>query len=243
MLLPAPVAAPAVISRTSLARDASGVTIDAQGERFVWVRGVGLHQVKPEGLVLTLAVASLAMNPAPDFEDVAIIDANRLALIAKNEGFVVGRASGQRLGNFCYLPGDVQQADPSAWQLSRALAYDAREDRLYVQPQTFTGYGTLTGSELGLFDPALPNPLEWQAFGERTFSAGGMAVASRARTFLGAGTRLYQYDATAHAFTNRWDLEGLVASIEGLAFDRQAGTVVVLDGEARELVELRLEGP
>ena len=239
----AAIALPSVISRTPLGRDATGVSIDAQGQRFVWIRGVGLHQVTSEGLVLTLPLTLLGINPPPDFEDVAIIDANRVALIAKNEGFVVGRTTGQQLSRFCYLPPEMQQNDPSAWQVSHALAYDAQEDRLYVQPQTFTGYGTLTGSQLGLFDPALPTPLEWQSFGERTFSAGGMAVTSRQHTWLGSGTRLYQYDATARTFANWWDLEGLVSRIEGLAYDRQAGTVVVLDGEARELVELRLEGP
>lgn len=236
----APRPEPVVLSRTALGRDATGVTIDAAGNRFVWVRGAGLHQVKPEGLTLTLAASSLGMIDTPDFEDVALIDANRVALIARNEGFVIGLTNGQQLGRFCYLPEDVQQADPSAWQVSRALAYDAAEDRLYVQPQTFTGFGTLTGSQMGMFDPEFPTPLEWQAFGENNFSAGGMAVSSRQRTYLGMGTRLHQYDANARRFDTWWDLFGTVRGIDGLALDRQAGTLIVLDGVAQELVELRL---
>ncbi len=234
-------AAPSVVSRTSLGKDAVGVTIDASGQRFVWVRGSGLHQVTPSGLVLTLSASTLGLNP-PDFEDVAIIDSNRVALIARNEGAVVGLSNGQLLNRFCYLPEDVQQQDPSAWQISRALAYDAKENRLYVQPQTFTGFGSLTGSQLGMFDPAISTPLEWQPFGESTFTAGGMAVASRERTYLGVGNRLYVYNATTRGFDDWFELSGLVTSIEGLALDRQAGTILVLDGPTQELVELRLDG-
>ena len=232
---------PTVIARTALGQDATGVTIDSAGRRFVWIRGVGLHQVTPAGLVLTLSATTLGLSP-PDFEDVAIIDSNRLALIARNEGAVVGLSSGQLFNRFCYLPGDVQERDPSAWQISRAVAYDAQEDRLYVQPQTFTGFGTLTGSQLGMFDPAISEPLEWQPLGESSFSAGGMAVVSRQRTYLGMGTRLLLYDATARTFADWWDLFGIVTTVEGLAFDRQAGTLLVLDGPHQELVELRLDG-
>ena len=236
-----PRALPRVISRTSLGQDATGVSLDSSGQRFVWIRGVGLHQVTPTGLVLTLSASTLGLTP-PDFEDVAIIDSTRVALIARNEGAVVGLRDGKQLSRFCYLPEDVQQRDPSAWQLSRALAYEPTEDRLYVQPQTFTGFGSLTGSQLGVFNPAVSTPLEWQPFKESTFSAGGMAVASRERTYLGMGNRLYAYNATTRNFDDWWELSGLVTSIEGLALDRKAGTLLVLDGPAQELVELSLDG-
>ena len=217
---------------------ASGVTVDANGRRFVWVRGAGLHELTANGLVLSLSVTSLAIAPPPEIEDVVIVDANRLALIAKNEGYVVGLTTGQAYNRFCYLPGGpLPNAD--RWQLSRSLGYDAKEDRLYVQPQTFSGEATLTDSQLGLFDPSLPDPLEWQTLSDRTFTAGGMAIGSRERVYLGTGTQLYQYNATARRYVAWWDLNGIVTSIEGLAIDRVKGTLLVLDGQ--NLVELQLD--
>ena len=66
-----------------------------------------------------------------------------------------------------------------------------------------------------------------------------MAVDSRSRVYLGMGTRLYQYDATARRYDTWWDLGGLVTSIEGLALDRVKGTLLVLDSQ--DVVELRLD--
>lgn len=125
-----------------------------------------------------------------------------------------------------------------------ALAYDPQEDRLYVQPQTFTGFddSEVVSSQVGVFDPSISEPLEWQTLGDRSFSAGGMAIASRERTYFGMGTRLYEYDARAGSFQNWWDLLGVVQSIEGLALDRTTHTMLVLDGASNELVELRVDG-
>ena len=237
-------AAPSVVSRTTVGGEASGVTVDANGKRFVWVRGAGLHELTANGLVLALSATSLGTAPLPDIEDAVIVDANRLAVIAKNEGYVVGLTTGQIYNRFCYLPGGPLPSPspspgPVRWQLSRSLGYDAKEDRLYVQPQSFTGERTLTDSELGVFDPSLPDPLEWQPLNDPTFAAGGMAVGSRERIFFGMGTRLYQYDATARRYDAWWDLDGVVSSIEGLALDRVSGTLLVLD--AQEVVELRLD--
>ena len=58
----AAIALPSVISRTPLGRDATGVSIDAQGQRFVWIRGVGLHQVTSEGLVLREVVDGVTVD-------------------------------------------------------------------------------------------------------------------------------------------------------------------------------------
>lgn len=235
-------AEPTVISRTQLGLQASGVTIDADGRRFIWVRGAGLHEVTADGTRLVLDVNRLGAAPMPDFEDVAIIDANRIALVAKNDGFVFDRTTAVMQNNFCYLPGFTQEQDPSAYQLSRSLAYDAQENRLYVQPQTFTGFDQLTGSQIGLFEPTRSEPLEWQTIADNNFIAGGMAIVSRQRTFFGAGTRLFQYDAAAGRFDGWWDLRSLISNIEGLAIDRKNGTLLVLDSGRLELVEIQLDG-
>lgn len=230
---------PTVVSATSLERNATGVTIDSSGQRFVWVRGLGVHKVTSRGAELTLNSTAFGMEA--DFEDLAMIDADRLAVVAPNEGFVVGANTGLQLSRFCYLPEQLQEGDPSATQRSRSLAFDPAANRLYVQPQTFTDFGTrLTSSQLGVFDPASSEPLEWQTIGDTNFSAGGMAVASRKSIYLGMNTRLYEYDAEARDFTNWWELNGIIRGIEGLALDRQAGTLVVLD-LGQELVELKLE--
>jgi hypothetical protein len=236
-------AVPVAISRTPIGVSATGITIDTNGKRFVWVRDLGLHELTPEGAKFTFGASFLGANTVLDFLDVAILDENRIALVAQNEGSVVSRQTGELLNRFCYLPGSLQREDPSAWQLSRALAFDPAENRLYVQPQTFTGFGgEVTTSQLGLFDPSISEPLEWQTFSDRSFAAGGMTVVSRQGTYLGMGSRLYRYNAVERRFDKWWDLFSLVTSIEGLAWDRTANTLVVLDGPRQELVEFRLDG-
>lgn len=233
---------PAVQSRGKLEWRATGVSIDAEGERSLWVPGQGVVQLKRGGPELVLPAAMLGARQFTRFEDLAVLDSRRIALIAQDEGLVIDRQTGQELSRFCYRPDDVRWQDPIAWQLSRALGYDPQEDRLYVQPQTFPGGGTTAStSQVGLFDPKRDEPLEWRDIDQPTFSAGGLAVETRERTWLGMGTRLYLYDARTGTFGGWWDLFGTVTSIDGLAFDRQHRTLVVLDAEARELVELKLD--
>jgi hypothetical protein len=236
---------PEALSHTPVSRAATGVSIDASGKRFIWVQGEGLQEVTPQGNELLLSLASVDINIrllSQDFEDVAVLDDNRIALIARNEGSIIDRHSGQQLSSFCYLPGWVQQEDPTAWQLSRALAFDASEDRLYVQPQTFQGQSTLSSSQIGLFDPAISEPLEWQTLPERSFVAGGMTVVSRADVYLGMGTRLYRYDARTSQFETSWELGSVLRSIDGLAYDPVKKTLVALDAVTGELVELSMNG-
>lgn len=235
--------APQISSREKLPFAASGVSIDSDGQRYIWAPGQGVVQLKRTGPELVLPISLLGERMNNSFEDLAIIDSKRIALIAQNEGIVVDRATGRLLSRFCYLPGGGPWNDPIEFQLSRSLGYDPQEDRLYVQPQTFPGGGTTASSaQLGLFDPNRDQPLEWQDFDQPSFNAGGMAVDTRARTYLGMGRRLYRYDAVAGTFGGWWELAGKVESIDGLALDRQNRTLLVLDATAGELVELKLNG-
>ena len=68
------------------------------------------------------------------------------------------------------------------------------------------------------------------------------AITSRQGTYLGVGSRLYRYNALTQKFDKWWDLISQVTSIEGLAYDRTANTMVVLDGANQKLVELRFDG-
>ncbi|MDP2274268.1 MAG: hypothetical protein Q8K32_26220 [Archangium sp.] len=224
-------------------RPASGITIDNNGKRYIWANNVGVQELTPDGWNTILSAQAVQTNTVFDIQDLAVLDDNRIALVAQNEGTVVSRQTAQALNRFCYLPGSLQQQDRTAWQLSRALAFDASENRLYVQPQTFTGFGTeATTSQLGLFDPAISEPLEWQSFSDKNFAAGGMAVVSRQGTYLGAGSKLYRYNAAEKRFDKWWELSGLsISNIEGLAADRTTNTLVVLDGARQELVDLRLD--
>ncbi len=229
--------------REKLPFPASGVSIDSDGQRYIWAPGQGVVQLKRTGAEVVLPISSLGERMYNSFEDLVIIDSKRLALIAQNEGIVVERSSGRVLSRFCYLPGGGPLNDPIEYQLSRSLGYDPEEDRLYVQPQTFPGGGTTANSsQLGLFDPTKDQPLEWQDFEQSTFNAGGMAIDTRARTYLGMDRRLYLYDAVEGTFGAWWELGGKVQSIDGLALDRQKRTLLVLDARAGELVELKING-
>jgi hypothetical protein len=143
---------------------------------------------------------------------------------------------------FCYLPAGQEPPapGPSVSQRSRSVAFDPDEQRIYVQPQTFSDDGKLLDSKLGVFSEGRSTALEWHPL-EDGRNAGGMAVEARTSVLLGQGAILSRYDAQARAFGMRRDLsEHGIAVIEGLALDRSKKTLLVLDGARGEIVELRL---
>jgi hypothetical protein len=247
-----PTPADLVVGRTSLdeathhqAGSFTGLAVDASGERLALDATHGIYRVTDGSLRLSFESRTFASRfptgVVPLFEDMAVIDANRVVLIAKNDGYVFEVGSEKLLNRFCYLPGDIQDQYPDAWQLSRSVGYDPADQKIYAQPQTFSSAGTVIRSELGQFSPELSNPLEWQRLGDTAYNAGGMAVASRSVIYLGQGAILNLYDASTQRFVKSWNLaERGIASIDGLALDNANHSLLVLDGVHRELVELRL---
>jgi hypothetical protein len=161
------------------------------------------------------------------YDDVVALDANRIALIERNDGYVYEVSTHRLLNRFCYLPPQMNQTNPGTSQVSRVVGWGAVEQRLYVQALTFDANGQrVGGAQLGVFAADEATPLEWQDVGEPDMQAGGIAVESRDRIWLGWGSVLYLYDANAKAVQKRFSVQ--VSGISALAIDGDA--LLVLDG-------------
>jgi hypothetical protein len=248
---PTPVPIGIVVERTSL--DAvfdssfhfSGVGIDpASQARLVLDPKRGIYDVATGAQVFAFSTKQMAAATAgrpASFEDFAIIDEDRLVLIAMNDGYVVDRATQMLLNRFCYLPSDVQQQDPGAYQLSHSVAWSADELKIYAQPQTFSATNEILRAELGLFSAGNASPLEWQPFDQKSFNAGGMAVESHGSIWFGESHYLHNYDGWQQKFLKSFDVATMdLQMIDGLALDREKQVLVVLDSERRELVDVPL---
>jgi hypothetical protein len=128
------------------------------------------------------------------------------------------------------------------FQLSKNLAFDAKNARLVAQPQTFADDdGALLSAHIGTF--ALNDGTEqvWFELPTSSIEAGGLAIDAEGRALLGWGTSLWRYSFAEERFERVGELEGLVAHIDGLAFDPITETALIVDDTKKELVEIDLD--
>jgi len=206
----------------------TGVSVVPGTHQRLWLKnGVGV--VDSDGKTV--------FSDGTSYDDMVALDADRIALITRNDGYVYQLSTHRLLNRFCYLPPDMQQTMPDNWQQSFVVGWDATESRIYVQPQTFDGAGRrVSTAQVGVFAADVATPLEWQEVGEPDMQAGGIAVQSRDRIWLGWHSTLYLYDATAHAVQKRFSLE--VGEISALALD--GDQLLVLDGQRAALSSVAL---
>ncbi|MFT3707383.1 MAG: hypothetical protein QM817_06915 [Archangium sp.] len=224
-----------VISKQPLSFPSTGITVDENGERFAWDTGRGIVSLADPSKVI-LSKTTIASPGA--VEDVVAIPGGFFAVIARNEGRVV-RNDGVFYSRFCYLPGSLPRPEqgPVVSQLSRAIAYGGDEGRIYVQPQTFND-AIAVDNQIGQFEMGNDQPLEWQPTPELEDMAGGMVVTSPHRLLLGLGSTLFEYDTGSQVFVRAVDLSNHVTRIDGLAIDKHNNTLLVLDGNAPQVLEL-----
>ncbi|MCB9602872.1 MAG: hypothetical protein H6721_31300 [Sandaracinus sp.] len=228
--------------------DAQGIAIDEAGTRFL-LTGDGRVEERVDGTWLRRFHA-----PPGRYFDLAHVEGDRFAITAPNMGH--GLELGTRLFTswFCYFPEDesVREEQPPTngqptEEIARAVAYDARNDFVFAQPQTSeldTGRGTF--SELAIFTAADGTEQLFRNLGDASFAAGGMVVLDSddvgAELLLGRGTMLVY--ATFPEVTRRdvFDLRSLgVRDIRGLAIDREGGVLEVLDQRGDEAVLVTLD--
>jgi hypothetical protein len=245
---PAPEKVPesAVVKRSFLSASSNftGVTVDrTTGRRFVVSPTRGIYELLPDG-TLTQRWDRNAGDDVlvPLFHDLAALDSNRFALIADNDGYVLELDSKKLQRRFCYLPGEVQDSQPTAWQRSLAVTYEPTRDLIYAQPRTFPSRAQTDSqsSQIASFDPVSGEDLSWKDLPDRNFAAGGMAMDGQDSALLGSGAQLLRYDLAQQKWERSWDLstEG-VQDIGGVAVDAASDTLLVLDATDNELVELK----
>jgi hypothetical protein len=100
----------------------------------------------------------------------------------------------------------------------------------------------IVASEIGLFDAATGDPVDWIELPNPSFLAGGMAVYPGDRLLVGEGTTLFEA-TNVGALTQLRDYGSKgVTRIDGLAYDAGRSSVLVLDGAAMWLVEISAVG-
>lgn len=239
----APVSVRVDLRAAMAAADASpvGVALDSDGARLVLDEQAGLYRVGPDGQATRVRTLAALPDPGvqirPPFTDLVALGDGRFAMTAIGDGFLLDLAADTMRLYFCYEPGGFPDEQE---QRTAAIAYDAEAGRLYAQPRTFDVDGNLLRTELASYDSTSGADLSWHAL-PGGFDAGGMVALGDDVLVLGAGRQLHRYDAATSTLSEIEDLGRFgVRSIDGLAIDPSAGTLVVVDRAADELIEIAL---
>lgn len=222
--------------------NAVGVTVDASGRRFVLDQDAGLFELTADG---TIPVMRMADMPDPGvtvelpYTDVAALGNDQFALTAIGQGFLLDVPLHRQSLYFCYEPGDFPEDERQA---TSAVTFDAESNRIFAQPQTFaSGIEQPVSSQIGAFDRASGADLQWYAMPDADFRAGGMAVAPDGTLVLGSGPTLLRFDTTTAGLGRTQPLDRYgVTRLEGLAIDASAGTLLAIDADADQLLEIPL---
>ena len=219
---------------------AVGVTVDGSDRRLVLDEEAGLFAIDASGRAsLVLALADFpdpGVPIRPPFTDLVALG-DQLALTAIGDGFLLDVAAGTMTRHFCYEPGGFPEYQE---QRTNALGYDPATGRLYAQPRTFDDSGALLRSELGMYAADSGLDLNWWGLPDQ-LDAGGLVVLGPDEVVLGEGARLLRYDLVASRLSTLDDLTRYgVTAIDGLALDRPAGLLHVLDGTRDELISIEL---
>lgn len=220
-----------------------GVTVDASGARVVLDEQAGLYRVDGDGT----ATVVLAMADLPDpgleveirrpFTDLVALAPGQFALTAIGDGFLLDVGARTLARHFCYEPGGFPTDQE---QRTNGLAYDPAVDRLYAQPRTFED-GEVVRSEVAVFSRPDGDDLAWLDVPD-DLDGGGLAVApGGGALWVGTGARLLRFDLTTARLSTADDLRRFgVGRIDGLTVDTVAQTLLVVDGDDDELIELDL---
>lgn len=234
-----------VLAQTDLGYGALvGVTVDAEGRRFVLSEAGDLFERVGDSWELRWSEPS----GLPAVTDIVALGEGRFALTTRNMGYELDLATGGLTQHFCYLPGDEIREEPPPQttrptaELSRSVAYDASANLLYAQPQTITDDGgamEMLFSEVAVFDRVSGDELFFRNLDDAAFSAGGLVAMGDGELLYGERTRLLRGNFESGDHQAVLDLRAVgIERIEGLALDRTADALLVVDGEG-QLTELR----
>ncbi len=229
--------------RAALAADSVepvGVAIASNGDRFVFDQTLGLYQLTATGAVRVMPMSAL---PDPGtaitlpITDIVAISPTQFAITAIGDGFLLDTTAMTLHQHFCYVPDGTPEFFT---QRTDAIAFDAESNTLYAQPVTTDDQGRFAGSQLASYNGATGESQQWYGMADRV-AATGMTLVPGLGLLLGQDARLDRLDLSTGETTPFDDLERFgVHSIDGLALDRTAQTLIVVDRTTSELVEIDL---
>lgn len=246
---PAPIPLDDVVARFDLAGlegTPSGIAIEPDTGRRLLLLEHGAIVALDGGEVLWTGMPT---QGGTAFSDIAALGGQRVAITSVSDGYLVDLPTGHIRPHFCYEPGWWEGNGEDPVQISQAVAFDATRRVLYAQPRTITqgGFGEVTESFVSAYDEETGADVAWWGVPDLSFVATGMAILETgpeitdARLLLAAGQTLHAFDGATGDLVPAGDLATAgVATVNGLAIDREARTLLALDLEGPEVVEIRL---
>ncbi len=218
-----------------------GIAIAPDGQRYVFEESRGLYRLDGDYAVPVVSMSSLPPSDQPitlPFTDLVALGPNLFALTAIGDGFLLDLQQQTLRQHFCYLPGGG--APVSLTQRTDAIGYDATRGLLFAQPITYDAAGTFQYSQVATYDRATGTDIEWHQAGNDV-AATGMLAMPDGSLVLGQGSKLSAYDRATDRSSALDDLHRFgVRSIDGLAIDPAAGTLVVVDNVTDAVFDIDL---
>ena len=198
--------------------DVVGVAVAPEGRRYVLDRHSGLYEIGGSKATLVFATSELASKyglPADlELTDVVALGAERFALTAENDGYLLDLHNHTFASYFCYLPaapggpGSITVPTVSETLRSQGIAVKERTEsvayspdslQLYAQPHTIrVDTGQVMGSEVYVFSDGGGQPIQVRELVLPSVLAGGMvAVDGGLRLMLGIRNELAAVDPTS----------------------------------------------
>jgi hypothetical protein len=198
---------------------------------------------------------------------VVALDADRFAVTAENDGFLLNLRTKELTSYFCYLPSVPPPVDepggvaggPSqppistplsisqtlelqgvaVKQRTESVALNPDTRQLFAQPRTIRlDTGGVAGSELFVFAEGGGEPIQVLPLAQTDFVAGGMVAAPGNRLLLGAGSAIFETTLSDGLKVVR-QLDQAI-EIAGMA-RAPDGSIWVLDSASSRLLKVEVE--
>jgi hypothetical protein len=209
-----------------------GLAIANDGKRFVFDEDLGLLRIDGN---LATSIITMGQMPTPDkpirlpVTDIVAIAPDLFAMTALGDGFLLDTSAMTLTQHFCYVPDGGDGFPTSITQRTDAIAYDAAADKLYAQPLTYDAAGTLQYAQVARYNRATGADETWFDAPASTAATGSVFVPD-VGLVLGQGAQLSMFDFATRSPVVVDDLTRFgVQSIDGLAIDPVARTLVVVD--------------
>lgn len=229
-----------------------GITVEPEtGRRFLLDRNEGIFELDEEGTAtLFLALDEFPtpeVTPRSAFTDFVALGNEVFAITARSDGFRLDVQADTLTQYFCYVPGEDWE-EPIVDQLTDSLAFDAQAELIYAQPQSFAldDLETPIASGLGAYTLQGGQPVVWYEMPDVSLLAGGATVLADGSILLVDGNELFRFRIESEeGLVGKERLKSLttleqVEQVDGLAFDPQRGSVLVVDSSQDLLLEIRV---
>jgi len=222
-----------------------GVTISPDTKkRYLLDSSRGIFELSEEGTAYLL----IALEDFPDadeliqseFTDIAAMGANRFALTALNEGYMLDLTANTLVRHFCYLPDVLQES--GVYQMTHSVTFDARSGYIFAQPQTFSEQDdSVIASSIGRFAESNGEEQQWFALTDSDYIAGALSTTPDGHLALGNGNTLSLFNLDTNKLGSPISLVNYgVTDIVGMTIDAANEKILIVDGVSDKLIEVPL---